>query len=107
MAEASSVRGKTRAQINAQIDRIFNTTREAINNAAPGRERQRLRERYLRAGAAYERYIDNANSSPRMNAAIRRYIRDTGGLQGDIAGYLDTIVIPRSQYARRRNNRRG
>lgn len=96
--------GKTRAQLSAQIDRLFNATQTALESAT-GSERRRIRERYLRAGDIYTDYYDRMSSSRRMDAAINRYYRQNGSFDG-IGEFLDNVMIPRSQYMRRRNNRR-
>lgn len=98
-------RGKTMAQLSSQIDRLFNAAQQAMEGAT-GEERRRIRNRYLKAGDIYSRYYDNMSSSPRMNAAIRSYAKTTGTLKG-IDSYAPNVVIPRSQYMKRKNNRRG
>lgn len=106
LEKRASAEGKTRAQLNRQIDRIYNATQEALNGLPKNSpERQRIYDRYARVGDIYNQYLDNMNTSRRMDSAIRKYHDEVGTYSG-VSGYIDDVVIPRSQYMRRRNNRR-
>lgn len=108
MSEPSVKGGKTRPQLNSQIDRIWNMTNEAYLNSRTNEERQRIVKRYNRASNIYAAYMDAMNNSPQLMAGLNRYAKaNNGSLSGPVAEYLDKITVPRSVYMRRKNNRRG
>ena len=104
MSEPSKVRGKSKNQLNAQLDRIWDRTNEAYRNSRTNEERRRITDRWNRVADTYNRYMDSMNSSGALTRAVNRYAQENGTL-ANIGAYLDDVSIPRSQYMRRRNNR--